>query len=48
VSEVGWLRRQAVGWSLPRRGGAGPPPAGRAYAAALDAEIARLRRFLGR
>jgi uncharacterized protein len=29
VSEVAWLRRQAVGWSLPRRGGAlGPVMAG--------------------
>jgi hypothetical protein len=29
MSEVGWLRRQAVGWSLPRRGGPlGPALAG--------------------
>ena len=29
MSELGWLRRQAVGWSLPRRGGAlGPVLAG--------------------
>ena len=25
MSELGWLRRQAVGWSLPSRGGALAP-----------------------
>ena len=46
-------RDKVIGWATCEDGAvhvgyAGPAPAGRSYAAALDAEIARLNRFLGR
>jgi hypothetical protein len=47
-------RDRVIGWATCQDGGdvqvgyAGSAPAGRSYRAALDAEIARLRRFLTR